>query len=129
MKFICFILLSVNLVCFESCTNNSDSTIEVIESQIISISCPSTVNSGNNVEVKVQFTGENGCSKPHNIKAKKVGQLIQLQAFYSRPKNPEICTTELPIFTLSYTFFADLPGPYFFQSAGNSLIADTLTVY
>lgn len=123
MRYFILIIISISL---GSCT--SPSTKQVLESPILSIVTPEKAIVGDNVEIEVTFNGANGCSEPYNIKAEKVGQTITLRAYYlqSTEKN---CTYILPQYKLNYTFFADLPGPYFIQSALNNQIADTLVVY
>lgn len=111
---------------FLSC--KSSSSKQVVESRIKSIKAPEKAIVGDNVEIEVTFYGSNGCSEAYDIKAEKVGQTIMLRAYYLQPINKS-CTDNLPEFKLKYTFFADLPGPYFFISSQNNQIADTLVVY
>lgn len=118
-----FIILSIFFV---SC--QSSSSKQVVESNIVSIKAPEKAIVGDNVEIEVTFHGGNGCSEAYDIKAEKVGQTIMLRAYYLQPTN-QTCTYILPEFKLNYTFFADLPGPYFFISAQDNQVADTLVVY
>jgi len=118
-----FIILPI---VFISC--QSSSSKQVIESSIISINGPEKAIVGDNVEIEITFNGGNGCSEPYDIKAEKVGQTIMLRAYYLQPTNQN-CTYILPLYKLKYTFFADLPGPYFFISAQDNQVADTLVVY
>lgn len=119
-----------SILTIASCKTSSDAEFEVIQSEIIHITAPDKVNSNQQVAVEVSFYGRNGCSEPYNIKATQVGQTIRLTAFYKQPIAPMIsCTEILPLHTLTYMFFADLPGAHFFQSANNNAIADTLIVF
>lgn len=128
MKKLAFLFLLL-LVLLDSCKTSGDSDFEVLEGDIISISSPENAISGDNVKIVVQFYGMNGCSKGFNIKADKVGQTVTLSAFYTQPVDSRVCTEILPAHKLTYTFFADFPGVYFFQSARDKTIGDTLTVY
>jgi hypothetical protein len=121
-----YILFVITIFLFNSC--KSPSAKNVVESNILSIVAPEKAIVGDNVEIEITFYGANGCSEPYNIKAEKVGQTITLRAYYLQPMD-EVCTEILPSYKLNYTFFADLPGPYFIQSALNNQIADTLVVY
>ena len=122
-----FLVILLGLFFFTGCKSNSDENKEVHESYITKIVSPSEAIVGDNVEVAVHFTGSSGCSKPYSIEANKVGQTIELRAFYSEPESGA-CTANIPEFTLNYTFFADLPGPYFFVSRRDNSISDTLVV-
>jgi len=126
---IIFVPILSMLLLIASCKTSKDSDFNVKEGEIISIISPKNTNSSEDVKIDVVFTGLNGCSQGYNIKAEKVGQTIVLRAYYSFPNDGRACTEILPTHKLTYTFFADLPGTYFFQSAQNNLIADTLVVY
>ena len=121
--FVLFVLLIL-----ASCTSNKGVDSEVLQSEITSISCPKTAISDKDVKVTVSFTGPSGCAEPFNIKANKVGQTVTLSAFY-KSNNSQPCTHATVNLELDYSFFADLPGTYFFISDMNSSIADTLIVY
>ena len=114
---------------FAQCTSKSDTSMEVRESPILEISCSASAVTSDNVPITVTFQGSNGCAKPYEIKAEKVGQTILLRAYASYPNGPVACTEALTELTLEYSFFADLPGDYFFQDANNTSIGDTLKVY
>lgn len=121
-----FIIL-LGLLLITGCKTNADDDSEIRESYITKIDCPAKAIVGDNVEVTVHFTGGSGCSKPYSIEANKVGQTIELRAFYSEPESGA-CTANIPELILNYTFFADLPGPYFFVSRRDNSISDTLVV-
>ena len=112
-----------------SCKTSSNSDIEVIEGEITSISCPTSAISSNDVKIEVVFSAKNSCSTSYNIKATKVGQTIRLRAYFSIPKGIQVCNNNNTSHKLTYIYFPDLPGNYFFQSGQNRLIADTLVVY
>lgn len=111
-----------------SCSTGTGDDFEILQSEITQITCPVSAISNNEVKIRVQFPGVNGCSEAYDIKANKVGQTITLSAYYKQPDLGE-CTEIYPSFELDYTFFADLPGTYFFVSEMNPNIADTLVVY
>lgn len=129
MKLTLKFILIIGLLFSLSCTNNKSSDFEVIESNIISITGPKTSISGEKVQIEVQFYGRNGCSTPFNITAATVGQTVTLQAYYKYPEDGRNCTEILPLHELTYTFFADYPGVYFFESKKDPTIRHTLTVY
>jgi hypothetical protein len=124
-----------NLLLFESllftvaCKTEDDATIEVHEATILKISVTETAIVDDDVTVRVSFYGPDGCAEPYNIKAEKVGQTVTLRSYYSKSTEDKACTSTLVELSLDYTFFADLPGPYFFISAQNNTVSDTLTVY
>lgn len=126
MKYI-FTFAVLGLLLF-GCKSKDDSNIEVLESYIYEIESPANAVVGDNVEVKIHFTGPDGCAKPYSIEAVKVGQDITLKAYYYTDDENQFCTQSPVIMSLDYTFFADLPGPYFFTSEKNSTISDTLVV-
>ncbi len=113
----------------ESCTTNTVSSPEVNETSITTITSPTSAIVNDNVEITVNFLGPNGCAEAYNIKAVKVGQTITLKAFYSLANPDAICTQALVPLQLNYSFFADLPGPYFFISSMDNTISDTLVIY
>ena len=115
------------LIIFTGCKTNSDDGREIIESSIFKIESPEKAIVGDNVEITVQFTGASGCSIPYSIEANKVGQTIELRAYFSEPSSGT-CTANIPELNLKYTFFADLPGPYFFVSHRDNSASDTLVV-
>ena len=129
MKNLYFILVIFSISVLDSCKTSNNSDFEVLEGEIISISCPEKAISGDNVDVIVQFRGMNGCSEGFTIKANTVGQTVTLSAFYKQPLNTKYCNEISPVHTLTYSFFTDFAGVHFFQSAQNNSIADTLTVY
>lgn len=118
-----------SLLTIVSCTSNANGEFEVMEGTIVSIATPSTAISGSNVQIEVSFQGMNGCSIPFNIKADQVGQKIKLRAYYKQPNDGKMCTEILPLHKLTYTFFADIRGVYFFESDSDPSITSTLTVY
>ncbi len=117
----------LGLIFVTGCKTNSDDDTEIQESYITKIEGPDKAIVGDNVEITVHFTGVSGCSNPYSIEANKVGQTIELRAFYSQSES-ETCTANIPELNLNYTFFADLPGPYFFISHRDNSISDTLVV-
>ncbi len=125
MKLLFIAFLSLILV--TGCKTSKDSNTEVLETNIISITSPENAIVGDNVKIKVHFVGINGCAQPYSIEADKVGQTIKIRAFYSLPEDG-ICTDALTDLSLDYTYFADLPGPYFFTSSSDNTISDTLVV-
>jgi hypothetical protein len=127
MKISTLIFFSMVLVTI-GCKTKEDSKLEVIESPIFGIESPETAIVGDNVKIKVHFTGHNGCALPYSVEADKVGQNIVFKAYYSVSDNDQICTANIQEMDLDYTFFADLPGPYFFSSSMDVSITDTLVV-
>ncbi len=128
-KIILYIFSAISLLFMESCTTNTETSPEVFESEITAITTPVNALVNQNVEIVIDFYGPNGCAEAYNIKAEKVGQTITLKAFYSIPNTELACTQALVPLQLNYTFFADLPGPYFFISDLNYTISDTLMIY
>ncbi|MFT4753361.1 MAG: hypothetical protein ACI9GM_000729 [Salibacteraceae bacterium] len=122
------LILIFIFVVVASCSNKEDSEIQVLESDITAISSPKQAIVGDNVSVQVNFTGPNGCTEPYSIEANKVGQTITLRAFYSEPI-ASICTEQVLNHSLNYSFFADLPGAYFFISEMDNSVTDTLVVF
>lgn len=129
MKKLGFISLILFLFILDGCKTSNDADFEVLEGEIISISCPDKVISGDKVKINVQFRGLNGCSEGFNITSQTIGQTVTLKAFFKQPSDGRICTEILPVHNLTYTFFADFAGVYFFQSAQDVNIADTLSYY
>tara|TARA_R110002050_G_scaffold204327_1_gene339618 strand:+ start:111030 stop:111374 length:345 start_codon:yes stop_codon:yes gene_type:complete len=111
-----------------ACTTKKDANTQVLPAEITAITAPKTAVSDTDVKIKVDFWGPDGCSSAYNLKAEKVGQTITLTAYYKHTVETA-CTMALVPLSLEYSFFADLPGPYFFISATNNSIADTLVVY
>lgn len=122
-----FSILILTCIFLFGCKKNNTSSKEVLETIITSISSPENAIVGDNVKITVHFTGINGCAQPHSIEANKVGQTIQLRAFYSIEEE-QICTQAVTNLALDYSFFADLPGPYFFIYSNDNSVADTLVV-
>lgn len=122
------VLLS-SLLFSGACSNNNEEPTEIIEAEIATITVQESAITGENISVEVAFYGRDGCSTPYNITANKVGQTITLRAFYSYPTDERNCTEILPLHRLTYTYFADMGGVYFFSSQQNASIADTLRVY
>lgn len=129
MNWFTFFPVILLLLLLDACKTSDDANFEVLEGDIISISSPDKAISGDNIQIEVQFHGVNGCSEGFNITAHTVGQTVTLSAYYKQPLEPQTCTEVLPAHKLNYTFFADFPGVYFFQSAQDIKIADTLTIY
>jgi hypothetical protein len=119
----------IGILATQSCTTNSDASPEINETNITSITTPENAIVNDNVDIVVDFFGPNGCAEAYNIKAEKVGQTITLRAYYSIPSTEMACTQALVPLQLKYSFFADLPGPYFFISNMDNTISDTLVVY
>ena len=119
----------IGLLVMASCTTNTDTSPEINETSITTITAPESAIVNDNVDIVVDFYGPNGCAEAYNIKAEKVGQTITLRAYYSIPNTEIACTQALVPLQLNYSFFADLPGPYFFLSSMNNAISDTLVIY
>ena len=117
----------VIILIISGCTRNEEDSFQVIESPIVSIVAPNQAIVGDNVSIQVRFTGNNGCYTPYSIEADKVGQTIVLRAFSKKTDNA-VCTQQVVNLSLNFSFFADLPGPYFFVSNTDDSLSDTLTV-
>ena len=128
-KFILSIIGILGLLLTESCTTNTDTSPEINETSITAITAPKNAIVNDKVDIVIDFYGPNGCAEAYNIKADKVGQTITLRAYYSIPNTEMACTQALVPLQLSYSFFADLPGPYFFISSMDNTISDTLIIY
>jgi len=128
MNFKTIIIGLASVLAFGSCTSNKDATFQVLEAEITSITVAESAISDTDVKVIVNFSGPDGCSSAYNIKADKVGQTITLKAYYKHEEGGA-CTASLIPLTLDYSFFADLPGPFFFISATDNSVADTVVVY
>ena len=119
----------ISIILIGSCTTNTETSPEIFEGEITAINAPKNAIVNQNVEIEIDFSGHNGCAQAYTIKAEKVGQTITLKALYSIPNTELACTQAFIPLQLNYTFFADLPGPYFFVSEMNPNIADTLVIY
>ena len=121
--------LILGLLLLSGCTTNKSSGFEVFEAEIVSITGPKTSISGTSIKIEVKFYGRDGCSTPFDITSTTVGQTVTLQAYYKHPTDDRMCTEILQLHELTYTFFADYAGVYFFESKKDPTIKHILTVY
>lgn len=107
------------------CTSeNNDS--EVFIGKITGIGSLTNITLGESDTITVTFSGGNdGCAKPDHLEAAFAGTTISFKAYYNYPVHPTICTENIPIHQLKYTFKPTSRGNYTYRSFDTDASAET----
>ncbi|WP_154647926.1 hypothetical protein [Pedobacter arcticus] len=107
------------------CTKNKG-TIQAV-GQITEIESLSEISLGQTDTVVVIFNGgTNGCAIADHLETKVTDNSVSIKAYYNYPKAQEICTTNIPVHTLKYTFKPTKKGLYTYKSFDGEITVTTL---
>lgn len=104
-------------------------THDIIKGKILSVKCPTTVAIGDTATIEVSFSGGvNGCAKADHLNVTKNKEAFSIEAFYNYPKKPSICTMQIPMHSLTYSFTPEKKGVYTFYDTKNPDISASIEV-
>lgn len=102
---------------------------DILSGQITSIDVKDNASVGEAVIIKVSFNGgTDGCARPSHLRFVQNDFQISIQAFYSYPKAPGMCTMIVPKHELTHEFSPHKTGIYTIQTSNNKNVKATIKV-
>jgi len=105
------LLILLIMVAVSACSSDDDATDDSIRiTDVVSVDTPESVRLGNEVTIEVKFRVYNGCGQFHRFleTGRDQDRVIKVEAQYVG----EICTTDVPIRTVPYSFIPTTTGIY-----------------